>query len=396
MPNPLVVVDLTAGTARIADTTVAVQGQPGGALKLAGRVIRPLSFGERWRLLDDVASSGRSLGATVLARSCARESATEPSADDAVAQILAMHLAGARPERRAHAFEAQLAWLVAEGWKAHDVFHTDADLVDLLTADALGTPAENDWTTILLVPDAATSLTEVLLTLERNLFDRMMSPDVGDAVICGDPHRVAQAEFDSPPASFAHIDRRSLDHPPNVNHPVASSAGGRPSTRALPARKASSASTANHAVAGRADSFVPSVETRTVADDGDTAVVIPDAPRPIRAGWPGHPATNARPDAGRNSAPTARAPQDPSASAMRFPESVLSRAETPAVSQGLRPRNRATPPAGAASTVVHDDPVATRTSPLATPSPAGPDALELADQLAALLDDESDLRGLRR
>lgn len=396
MPNPLVVVDLTAGTAHIADITVAAQGLPGGALILDGQVIRPLSFGERWRLLDDAASSGRSLGATVLARACARESAPEPSTDDEVAQILAMHLAGARPERRAHAFEAQLSWLVAAGWKPHDVFDTDADLVDLLTADALGTPAENDWTTILLVPDAAGPLTEVLLTLERNLFDRMRSTDVDDAVGCGDPHRAVPAEFDSPPASFAHVNRRIVDCPSNVNQLVTRSEGGRPSTRALPVRKASSGPTANNAGADRANFFMPSIETQTIADDLDTAVALPDAPRPIRAGWPGHPAANAWPEAGPNSAASVRAPQDPSAGAMRFPEPVFSRAETPAVSQGRRPPNWATPPAGAASTVVLDDPAGTRTSPLAAPSPVGPDALELADQLAALLDEESDLRGLRR
>src|SRR5215208_1753018 len=100
MPNPLVAVDLTAGTARIADTTVAVRGQPGGGLILDDRVIRPLTFGERCRLLDDAAASGRSIGATVLARARARESATETSVDDEIAQILAMHLAGARPERQ--------------------------------------------------------------------------------------------------------------------------------------------------------------------------------------------------------------------------------------------------------------------------------------------------------
>src|ERR1044072_670762 len=107
MTNPLVVVDLRAGTAHIADVTVTVRGQPGGALILDGRVIRPLSFGERRRALDDVAATGRSIGAMVLARACAPEPAAEPSTDDEVAQILAMHLAGARPERPVHAFDTQ-------------------------------------------------------------------------------------------------------------------------------------------------------------------------------------------------------------------------------------------------------------------------------------------------
>jgi hypothetical protein len=181
-----------------------------------------------------------------------------------------------------------------------------------------------------------------------------------------------------------------------VNHPVASSDGAQLSARALPRPKASSRPTVDHAGADRANSFAPSAETQTVAEHLDTPVALPDAPRPIRAAWPGLPAANARPETASDSTPTAHAAPDLSAVVIGFPEPVIPRAQVPAVSQGHRSPNRATPTAGAASTVVHDDPVASRTAPLATPSPAGLDAHELADQLAGLLDDESDLRGLRR
>ena len=112
MPNPLVVVDLATGVAQIGSTTVEVRARPGGALVVGGRVIRPLLFGERWRLLDDVAAGDRSIGATVLAHACEPESmATVESstADDEIAEVLALHLAGARPERTVQGFAEQLA-----------------------------------------------------------------------------------------------------------------------------------------------------------------------------------------------------------------------------------------------------------------------------------------------
>ncbi len=392
MPNPLVVVDLTAGAAHVAGATVAVRGQPGGGLTLDGRVIRPLTFGDRCRLIDDASANRRSIGATVLARACDRESAAEPSTGDQIAQILAMHLAGARPERRALVFEAQLSWLVSAGWKPNDVFDTDADLVDLLTADALGTQAEDDWTTILLVPDhaAACSLTEVLLTLEQSLLERMVSTDLDDGVGCRAPHRVA---LESPPASVAHVERDTGEDTLDVDQPVTAPRGALPSTRGAPA---SSGPTVGQAGLDLDTSVAPSTERYYAADHFNTAIALPNVPWPIRAGWPGHSAANAGPESGGDDAPTARAPQDPSTVAVRIPEPILTRGQMPSHFQGRRPPNRATPPAGAASTVAHLDPVATRTAPLATRSPAGLDTLESADQLAALLDDESDLRGLRR
>jgi hypothetical protein len=52
--------------------------------------------------------------------------------------------------------------------------------------------------------------------------------------------------------------------------------------------------------------------------------------------------------------------------------------------------------ASIAPTVVRPDPVTGRVAPFAAPEPARPDAFDIADRVAALLDEESDLRGLRR
>jgi hypothetical protein len=71
---------------------------------------------------------------------------------------------------------------------------------------------------------------------------------------------------------------------------------------------------------------------------------------------------------------------------------VLAGASTP----GPPPARRASAGSHTAPTVVADSRVARRTGVAADLGQAGLDVFGLADQLAALLDDESDLRGLRR
>ena len=117
MPNSVVTLDLAAGVAQLAGSSIAVRARPGGALYVGGRVIRPLSFGERWRVIDAASAAESPLGATVLAHASEPEAAGETQpVDDERAQVIALHLAGARPERTVPGFAAQLARLLAAGW----------------------------------------------------------------------------------------------------------------------------------------------------------------------------------------------------------------------------------------------------------------------------------------
>jgi hypothetical protein len=78
---------------------------------------------------------------------------------------------------------------------------------------------------------------------------------------------------------------------------------------------------------------------------------------------------------------------------MPFPAAVNHPVHRGAESGAGRP---ALTDASASPTVLRPDPATARVAPLAAPEPAGPDAFEIADRVAALLDEESDLRGLRR
>ncbi|GFG52567.1 hypothetical protein MAGR_40080 [Mycolicibacterium agri] len=365
-------------------------------------MIRPLLFGERWRLLDRIAAGQSSVGATVLAhaRDPGSTAASASSAEDEIAQVLALYLAGARPERAAQGFAAQLSRLMAAGWKPCDVLDAEADLVDRLTADAPDTPDGDDWTTIEIVSEQLTTAAPaaVLRALEQNLLDRMASAD-GDGSRSLTDHPPVAAWGDRgltapPPAPPS---RTTAEESQRVGaDAVASSpdiAHGGPHAPAAANTNVTGPTSAR--TRGHAYETTPLAEIHTATERPTPATADRGDQRRVRAGMAEHQSTKAWIAQDQADAPPPAAPDFGPTIASHVLGPVVSRTVEPAAVPIHRHIYRAGH-AAAGSTVVHDDPVAPRTAQAAQPSPAGTDARELADQLAAMLDDEADLRGLRR
>ena len=399
MLRPLVAIDLVAGRATLAGTTVLVRARSGGALEFEGRVIHPLRFGERWRLLEATTVSG-SLGANVLAAATDGDGTEDAVAvrdagtrGDTAAQVLALHLAGARVDRTAPGCAAQVAALIDKGWTARDVLDADADVIDLITAD-LRADADRDmgsdgWTRIELAPtdtdDAdtpgtpATTVTELVRMLERQLLERIA------------PVELTAGDDDSAPtARRAAVDGEPAD-PANGKATAATNGGANGVQGAAPGGVVSPARTRGSA--GR-----DGVSHTTVPQESSTAGVeqLPAHPQPIRTGWSGEPGW---------ATPTL-ASATGTASVLTFPN--IRDVGAPVLASSA-PRAVAPPPsapslvprAGARAAVIEPDAAVSRTAPFAAPAAdrvaaTSVEAFAVADELAALLDEESDLRGLRR
>lgn len=414
-------------------TTAAVRARPGGALALGSRVLRPLRFGERWRLLHEV-GDGSGVAAAVLARTAVPDPhgsvMDDGVVDPVIEQILALHLAGARPERAVPGFARQLADLVDAGWAPRDVFDADADLIDLI---AEACPVDDDWTSIVLAadPPAPQSLPEVLKLLEDDLRHRLTTADSPEAGHHADPvdrtrpmvgNRITEPEGSThtvqplPPSPVRH--RSAAAHMINVAA-AGPRAGSEPSVvnetpPASPATWASSSSP--RLIAADADAAPPpggrsatTPEARTTSEPVPHATAF-RAPSPVFGGddaggrrWPLFPpATPFR----------ALSPvfHDDDPSGRRRPLSMDDVGDLPFLASNPAGRTfpsvathggGTTPGVDPAPITVQADPTASLAWPLPSPAPASAagdqrSVFDLADQVAALLDEESDLRGLRR
>lgn len=391
MARPLVVLDLAARQALLGGTVAVVRVRPGGALEYGGRVIRPLRFGERWRLLDGAAAtegSDGSVGASVLAAAESGPTGAGPTGAgtdvEQIARVLALHLAGARPDRTVPGCAAQLAALVAAGWNPRDVLDADADLIDLLTVEE-GNRSDGGWTSIVLAVDddaARVPLDEILRVLECDLLGRLAppeSPESADGAGSVGPSRQATAA--APPIARPSALAPARGHPRDASPPSPPRApeAGHP-TAPFPAVEPATPSPSTEALHGAA----------IVGREGAPSSP-PRFPRPIRADWPG-----SRPSNGAGAAPSVTA--QPSEHGDRsIPAPAGPWIAQPADPPGEPLARRATrTEASVAPVVVHDDLAASRTDRLAFPAPSRPDTFDVADEVAALLDEESDLRGLRR
>lgn len=141
-----VLLDLGAGHAlvgdRVLDVSPAAEGLSVGAL-----VVRPLSFGERLRLVA-AATDPAALAAAVLAVARVRG---EPPAgvSRAALEALALHLAGARLDTEPLAFADALGTVArVYGWPAAEVADAHADLIDRLAREV--TQPDDGWTHLVL------------------------------------------------------------------------------------------------------------------------------------------------------------------------------------------------------------------------------------------------------
>ena len=165
MPVAAVIIDIGAGHAHVGDQVIDVApaaAGPTGSLAVGPLVLRPLTFGERLRLVREVAGgpvstdSARALAASVLSASLVTGDAADAVAA-ATTESVALHLSGARLDVTTPGF-ADSAGLLAQayGWGATDVTDAAADLIDDLArsvADALGEPADDGWTSVVLADD---------------------------------------------------------------------------------------------------------------------------------------------------------------------------------------------------------------------------------------------------
>jgi hypothetical protein len=124
-------------------------------------------------------------------------------------------------------------------------------------------------------------------------------------------------------------------------------------------------------------------------------------PQPIRLAWSDQQGAGGRPTSDWPSASSvSQRVEDPPEPAGRPESAVASTVSTvrsTTSSLGSSSPYRATfASSNPAPTVVDDSPTAARTAPGAAPGQARLDVFGLADQLATLLDEESELRGLRR
>ncbi len=410
MTGPVVVLDLAAGQARVGGTVVAVSAEPGGGLRYGETSLRALGFGERWRL---VAEQARELGRAVLASAAV----LPPPGDDQIAQVLALHLAGARTERRAPAFTAQLAALVATGWAPGEILAAPADLVDLITGtpnaeprDGSESPEEQGWTRIVLgaveaapspvVPDVA----EVLRALEADLRDRGAPPAApGPAPVLPDQ----SASWETRPVAWRGRDgsdegARATQRPTPGDAPTPG--------RAAPAAPAqhTGQTTPELSPAPNDPAATPRPSPRDLtATPPARRVAMPlngDPESGARSYLPARPAATevpARAWAPRPAAPAVRPGRGAGSPPVPIRDSWLADPHAPAGSAGtLIPSWTAGQLAPPSHNALRTPEAAARTPQAAARTPQAADRIPaarvaaVADLVAALLDEESDLRGL--
>ncbi len=147
-----------------------------GEIQLGGEdglVLRPLTYGERSRIIGRLAGAPNTVdavGAAVLRAATVQSGA----GDRSLAEILALVLAGANAEAPPYA-TTLLTVASAAGWSLRDIDEADAEIIDQL-AMQLGAAVDDPddgWSRIVLVDDArATSLDEVRRELAERLITR--------------------------------------------------------------------------------------------------------------------------------------------------------------------------------------------------------------------------------
>jgi hypothetical protein len=441
-----VVLDLGAGRAVVGDLTIEVAPiGSGGAIRVGQVMLRPLGFGERSRVVADSAAAApgglAAVAAAVLtaARAGLGEAgvpARGPRVQRVVVEAVAMHLAGARTDHRALGF-AESAALAARsfGWTAEQVLGADADAVDRLV-DAVA-PVLDDapgWNRILITgtadsapagteaPDRPVDATAVRDALARDLLaraTRAFAPDPAEPADLGSTGGRLAAAGPRPDGPTNPLERVGLRVPP-TGGPGRSFDGGTSSGAPSPAPSA--VGTADHhpgaaaapspSPAGAATLPVAYGATypRAAGDGGTGAAsdprrgggvtgrdvststsgprqptTAPHGPDPELAGPGGARAeVSPGPPDEHLGVPTSAYPPGTGASGPWSLPGQPGEWGTPAASPG---------PATRAPAAVVSAPPAVG---LRAPAERHRDARDLAEAIAALLDDEADLRGVRR
>lgn len=171
-----VVIDTASGQALIGDTLVPVrEAGSHGELQVGGShgpILRPLTFGERSRVVTRAVGSPAALD--ILCAGMLQVALVQPGeADRFVQEILALQLAGADQDAPPFA-ETVLQVARTAGWELQQVYDAEAAEVDRLAIYLGGQPPDSGWTQIVFASSVAT-LTSVRQELAEQLLRRAKS-----------------------------------------------------------------------------------------------------------------------------------------------------------------------------------------------------------------------------
>lgn len=167
----LVVIDTVRGLAFIGDVSIPVREagrrgeiQVGGS---GGPILRPLTFGERSRLVTRAAASPAALD--IVCAGVLQAATMQPGhADRFVQEILALTLAGADQEAPGFA-ETVLLVAQAARWELSQLYEAEATEVDRLAIALVGFPSDSGWTRIVFAQNE-----ETLESIRRELGERLL------------------------------------------------------------------------------------------------------------------------------------------------------------------------------------------------------------------------------
>jgi hypothetical protein len=194
MRDRLATIDAARGEARIGHRVIAVAAAgPRGELRIdeggSGTVLRPLSFGERGRILARTLCTAEPLEETcagILAGSLVRVGGGE----SAIIEILALLLAGAG--EAALPFAATMSVVArATGWDYAQLAEAEAMEVDRLAMQLAEAKAESDWNRLILAAQPAVELMAIRAVLAGNLLARAEA--VPEADLFAVPERMGNA-----------------------------------------------------------------------------------------------------------------------------------------------------------------------------------------------------------
>jgi|GEM_PF-3899285 len=202
-----VAIDIVGGQAYAGDAAVAIAAADAvwpGALRFEdGLVIRPLTFGERLRMVRHAATTGSpadTLAQAVLAAATVEAALTEPDATTrTVQEILALTLAGADQEGPPFV-DTMLALARGAHWTPDQIDRGEAAALDLIAQRLTPDPADDGWMRIAFEAPAELSTTALRRQLALNLLKRL---DVSVPLAEREPAK--EQEAFGPPPELSHL-----------------------------------------------------------------------------------------------------------------------------------------------------------------------------------------------
>lgn len=237
-----IVIDSLRGEARLGEISVPItDAGSSGELQIGGRqgtVLRPLTFGERSRVVARAALSSQpveGICAGILQMATVQQGTSDQSIPGVMQEILALVLAGADQEQAPSFAETTLLVAYATGWSPAQLAEAQAVEVDRL-AIHLGNRQGAGWSRIRLTSESVDPLTIIRTDLANTLIRRSDTApgDTAQALAAGSTGmvpRVAMPMEESGPAGAS-------IPPPRTARPRSPGDGGSSHTPPTPAEMA--------------------------------------------------------------------------------------------------------------------------------------------------------------